>query len=73
MPETTNYMILGYAITVVILLAMVVYLVLKARHLNAEYTILESMEEEEKARPDSTTEPAPPVTAAPPRQNLVSR
>jgi hypothetical protein len=71
MPDTTNYMILGYAITILVLLAMVLYLVLKARNLNAEYRLLESMEEEDKAKVESPSEAS--ITTAPPRQNLVSR
>lgn len=73
MPDTTNFMILGYAITALILLAMVLYLVLKARNLRAEYKMLETIEEEDKAKNEAKTESTPPVTAAPPRQNLVSR
>jgi len=73
MPDTTNYMILGYAITVLIMLAVVLYLVLKARNLHAEYKMLEAMEEEDKAKSKVPIQTTPPVTAAPPRQNLVSR
>jgi hypothetical protein len=46
MPETTNYMILGYIVVVVILAATVLYLVLKARNLRAELQMLESLDEE---------------------------
>ncbi len=42
-PETTNYMILGYAVVVILLVAVVAYLVLKARSLRAE---LETLEQE---------------------------
>lgn len=49
MPETTNYMILGYSVVVVILAAMVGYLVLKARNLRAELQILEEMDNESKS------------------------
>ena len=73
MPDTTNYMILGYVITVLILLVMVLYLVLKARNLRAEHRMLEAMEEEDKAKSEAKIEATPPVTAAPPQQNLVSR
>ena len=46
MPETTNYMILGYIVVAVILGAMLTYLVLKARNLRAELKMLETLEEE---------------------------
>ena len=69
MPDTTNYMILGYTITVIILVGMVAYLVLKARNLRAEYKLLESLEEEDKAERES----AAPASSASRQQNLVSR
>lgn len=46
MPETTDYMILGYVVTVIILVGLVTYLVLKARNLRAELEMLETMENE---------------------------
>jgi hypothetical protein len=64
MPETTDYMILGYAITVIILLGLVVYLVLKARHLRAEYRMLMALEDDE----DKSA-----ATSGSSRQNLASR
>jgi hypothetical protein len=73
MPDTTNYMILGYAITVLILFAMILYVALKARNLRAEYRTLESLEEEDKAKSETTAEATPSVATTPPRQNLVSR
>jgi hypothetical protein len=51
MPETTNFMILGYAVTLIVLFALVGYLVLKARNLRAELQTLESLEAEDKAEP----------------------
>ncbi len=69
MPETTNYMILGYAVVVIILIAMVVYLVLKARHLRAEYEMLESLEDEAQ----KSAEPTPAVTSSPLHHDAVSR
>ena len=38
MPETTDYMLLGYVATVIILVGLVTYLVLKARNLRADNT-----------------------------------
>ena len=46
MPETTDYMVLGYVVTVIILVGLVTYLVLKARNLRAELEMLETMENE---------------------------
>ena len=46
MPDTTSYMILGYAATVILLVGLVVYLVLKARNLHAEVEMLENLEKE---------------------------
>ncbi|HLY28974.1 MAG TPA: hypothetical protein VKQ72_21690 [Aggregatilineales bacterium] len=46
-PDTTNYMLLGYTVVTVILIALVVYLVLKRRNLEAEIHTLESIDEED--------------------------
>ncbi len=63
MPETTNFMILGYAVTLIILFALIGYLVLKARNLKSELQTLESLEaEDNKAEPKVPT--APTTTAA---------
>ena len=59
MPETTNFMILGYAVTLIILFALIGYLVLKARNLKSELQTLESLEAEDKAEPKV---PAAPTT-----------
>ena len=48
MPENTEYMILGYAITIFILISIVGYLVLKARNLHAELTTLQRLEAEDR-------------------------
>lgn len=48
MPETTNYMILGYVVTVVILAVLVGYLILKARNLRTELRMLEELEREDE-------------------------
>jgi hypothetical protein len=69
MPDTINYMILGYVITVLILFSMVAYLVLKARHLRAEYKMLESLEEEDRAERES----AAPASSPSRQQNVASR
>lgn len=53
MPETTDYMILGYVVTVIILIGLVTYLVLKARNLRAELEMLETMENEGRVPNDS--------------------
>ncbi len=59
MPDTTNYMLLGYAVVVTILIGSVVYLVLKARSLRNELHMLETLEAEDKAPgQQSTREPA---------------
>ena len=49
MPETTNYMLLGYAVVVIILIGSPIYLVLKARRLRSELQMLETLEAEDKA------------------------
>jgi hypothetical protein len=48
-PETTDYMILGYVITVLILAGLVGYLVMKARSLRAELKMLKALEAEGEA------------------------
>ncbi len=50
-PDTTNYMILGYAVVVILLAAVVGYLVLKARTLRAELDALEQEEQEQEQVP----------------------
>jgi hypothetical protein len=45
-PETTAYMLLGYAITLLILVALIGYLVTKARNMRAELAMLETLEQE---------------------------
>jgi len=57
MPETTNYMILGYIVVAVILGATLTYLVLKARNLRAELKMLETLEEEGEMPATSSTPP----------------
>lgn len=49
MPDTLGYMVLGYAITVILLIALVGYLIIKTRNLRAELKMLKSLEEEGKA------------------------
>ncbi len=63
MPETTNYMILGYAVTLLILAALVLYLVIKARNLRAELRTLETIEKEGQA----PSEPVARTNASVPR------
>ena len=56
MPDTLPYMLLGYGITVVILIGMVGYLIFKVRTLRAELKMLQSLEDEGKSlngAPDS--------------------
>ena len=58
MPDTTNYMILGYSVTMAILLGIVVYLVVKARGLRSELRMLETLDAEDhddKASASSTS------------------
>jgi hypothetical protein len=45
MAETTGYMLLGYALTAVILIGLVAYLVIKRRNLEAELKTLEQLDE----------------------------
>lgn len=47
-PDTTDYMLLGYTVVSIILIALVVYLVLKHRNLEAEIHTLEAIDEEDK-------------------------
>ena len=54
MPDTTNYMILGYAVTIAILIGIVVYLVLKARNLRAELNTLEMLDAEDHNKEAAT-------------------
>ncbi len=58
-PDTTNYMILGYAVVVILLAAVIGYLVVKARSLRAELEALEQEEQEQKQAPVATETPAP--------------
>lgn len=48
-PETTDYMILGYVITVLILAGLVGYLAMKSRSLRAELKMFKRVEEEDEA------------------------
>ena len=48
-PDTTNYMILGYAVVAIVLISIVGYLVAKARNLRAELEMLDSLKDEETA------------------------
>lgn len=66
MPDTTNYMILGYAVTVLLLAALVLYLVIKARNLRAELRTLETIEKD--GQPPS--EPVTKANTAAPRDVL---
>jgi hypothetical protein len=47
MPDTMGYMVLGYALTVIILAGLVGYLVLKTRNLHKELAMLEMLAEED--------------------------
>jgi hypothetical protein len=53
MPETTDYMVLGFAATIIILALTVGYFALKARNLQAELKILESIEQSGEVPADS--------------------
>lgn len=53
-PETTDYMILGYIVTVLILAGLIGYLVMKARNLRAELKMLKTLEEEGEAPQKAT-------------------
>ncbi len=62
-PDTTAYMVLGYAVCLVLLGALVAYLVLKARSLRAQVEMLQSLEEEERREQmGREAAPASPVT-----------
>lgn len=45
-PDTTDYMILGYAVVAIVLISIVGYLVVKARNLRAELEMLDSLNDE---------------------------
>jgi heme exporter protein CcmD len=45
MAETTGYMVLGYALTALILIGLVGYLALKRRNLEAELKTLQQLDE----------------------------
>jgi hypothetical protein len=53
-PETTDFMVLGYVITVLILVGLVGYLVMKSRSLQAELKMFKRVEEEGEA-PQNTS------------------
>lgn len=57
MPDTLPYMLLGYGITVVILIGMVGFLIFKVRALRAELMMLKSLEEEGKTLNDPAASP----------------
>lgn len=58
MPETTDYMIAGYAVVVLIVIASAIYLVLKARNLRSELHMLEQLDAEDRAAsPQPAREP----------------
>jgi hypothetical protein len=72
-PENTNYMILGFAVVVIILAALVVYLVLKARSLRADLERLEALEAEEQPSAGQAANQAAAHATAPggtPRQDI---
>lgn len=48
-PDTTGYMLLGFAVTIIILIALVGYFVLKVRNLRSELQTLEQLEAEDSA------------------------
>jgi hypothetical protein len=66
MPETTDYMVLGYIVVIVILIASVAYLVLKARNQQKELHTLEQLDAEDHAASQQ------PVRETP-REPVVSR
>jgi hypothetical protein len=45
-PETTDFMVLGYVVTVLVLAGLVGYLVMKSRSLHAELKMFKRVEEE---------------------------
>ena len=55
MAETTNYMILGYAVVLIILVGSVAYLVLKARALRSELRTLEMLDAEDQVANQQAT------------------
>ena len=63
MPDTTNYMILGYAVTVLILVLLVGYLVNKARNLRAELKMLETLEKEGQPTTEVAAQANAPASA----------
>ena len=67
-PENTNYMILGFAVVVIVLAALIVYLVLKARNLRADLERLEALEAEE--RPSGQAAASAPGST--PRQDVTT-
>ncbi len=68
-PETTNYMILGYAVVVILLAGTIGYLLLKARTLRAELMALEQEEHELKQgqEPEQVTADSPAALNSAPR------
>lgn len=70
MPETTDYMIVGYAVVFIILIASVAYLVLKARNLRSELHMLEQLDAEDRA---ASQQPArEPIVSREPRSGDVA-
>jgi hypothetical protein len=68
MPETTDYMVLGYAVVFIILIASVAYLVIKARNQRNELRTLEELDAEDRAasqQPAHETIREPIVTREP--------
>jgi hypothetical protein len=53
MPETTDYMVLGFAVTIVLLLATLAYFAIKARNQQAELKLLETIEQAGEAPKES--------------------
>ena len=45
-PDTTDYMLLGFILTAILLLGLVAYLVIKAHNLRTELKMLETLEAE---------------------------
>jgi hypothetical protein len=65
MPETTNYMLLGYSVVVLLLVGSAVYLVLKVRSLRAELKMLETLDAEDQAKSPAPVREAPRESLAP--------
>lgn len=64
-PDTSNlYMVLGYAVVVLILFGMIGYFVNRARRLRADLKLLEELEREEAAK----QKPGNPSNAAQPER-----